>query len=95
MKKTLIDYGQKSCRMQIGFQQTSVGKIEERGKLMRCADVLTKEMFESIVAFSFSEPGAMGANGTMMFYRETSQSFTINYLSEEISYSKLKICFLL
>lgn len=60
---------------------------------MRYADVLKKEMFENVAAFSFSEPGAMGANGTMTFYRETGESFTINYLSEETPYSEIKELF--
>lgn len=60
---------------------------------MKYTEVLTKEMFENIAAFSFSEPGAMGANGTMTFYKETGESFTINYLSEETPYSEIKELF--
>lgn len=60
---------------------------------MKYTEMLTKEMFENIVAFSFSEPGAMGANGNMTFYRESGDCFTIDVLSNATSYSKVKEMF--
>lgn len=60
---------------------------------MKYNEMLTKEMFENIVAISFSEPGAMGANGDMTFYRESGDCFTINVLSNATSYSKVKEMF--
>lgn len=53
---------------------------------------LTKEMFENIVAFSFSEPGAMGPND-MSFYTRNGESFTVEYLSHETPYELLKELF--
>lgn len=60
---------------------------------MRYAEVLEREMFKDIVAFTFSEPGAMGANGMMTFYRKNGESFTVNYLSNETPYGKIKELF--
>lgn len=60
---------------------------------MRYVELLEREMFTDIVAFTFSEPGAMGANGMMTFYRKTGESFTVNYLSDETLYGKIKELF--
>ena len=50
---------------------------------------ISKEMFEDIVAFSFSEPGAMGPRN-MTFYKKTGANFSVEYLSDHVSYSLLK-----
>lgn len=50
---------------------------------------INKEMFEGVIAFSFSEPGAMGPNDCT-FYKSNGESFSVDYLSEETPYSMLK-----
>lgn len=50
---------------------------------------LCKDLLRDIVAFSFSEPGAMGLRD-MTFYKSTGESFTVDYMSDDVSYSKLK-----
>jgi len=51
-------------------------------------DYLQKENFKDIIAFSISEPGAMGPHD-MTFYRENGLNFRVNYL-EDGNYEKLK-----
>ena len=53
---------------------------------------LTKELFHDVVAFVFSEPGAMGCAGTIRFLRANGQSFFIDYL-EGNTWSLLKETF--
>ena len=54
---------------------------------------LTKEMFDGVIAFSFSEVGAMGPRGTMGFYTKSGKHFQVDYLSKETAYKKVKECF--
>lgn len=56
------------------------------------ADKINKEMFKDIVAFSISEPGAMGPND-MTFYKKNGDSFVVDYKREKTSYEKIKECF--
>lgn len=54
-------------------------------------DKLTEELFADIIAFSMSEPGAMGPNN-MTFYKATGESFSVDY-KEEGKYEELKNVF--
>lgn len=54
---------------------------------------LNKQMFESVVAYVFAEPGAMGLHGTIECLNERGESFLINYLEEEDTWERLKECF--
>ena len=53
---------------------------------------MDKKMFEDVVAFSVSEPGAMGPND-MAFYKRTGESFELDYKSEKTPYSEIKEAF--
>ena len=53
---------------------------------------LDRNLFEDIVVFSVSEPGAMGSND-MRFYKRSGESFVADYKSEETPYSMLKELF--
>lgn len=53
---------------------------------------LTKELFEDVVVFFFSEPGAMGPND-MSFFKKNGESFSVDYLSGYTPYSMLKEVF--
>lgn len=53
---------------------------------------LNKEMFEDVIVFSFSEPGAMGPND-VKFFKRTGEHFRVDYMSEKTPYSMLKECF--
>ena len=53
---------------------------------------MDKKMFEDVVVFSVSEPGAMGPND-MTFYKKTGDTFTIDYKSDETPYSEIKEAF--
>lgn len=57
---------------------------------MNYANVLTKDLFEDIIAFSMSELGAMGPND-MMFYKATGESFSVDY--RDGKYDELKELF--
>lgn len=50
---------------------------------------IDKNMFEDIVVFSVSEPGAMGPLD-MCFYRRNGETFNLDYKSEETPYSMIK-----
>ena len=50
-------------------------KSTERELTMRYAELLEKEMFDDIVVFSVSEPGAMGPGGVMTFYKKMGSVF--------------------
>lgn len=50
---------------------------------------LDRKLFEDVVVFSFSEPGAMGSND-MRFYKRSGETFVVDYKSEETPYSMLK-----
>lgn len=54
--------------------------------------VLNKEMFDDVVIFSFSEPGAMGPKD-MTFYKKSGEAFSLDYRSEDTPYSLLKELF--
>lgn len=54
---------------------------------------ITKDMFQDVIAFSFSEVGAMGLNGTVGVFTKSGEHFIVNYLSENTPYEKLKECF--
>lgn len=53
---------------------------------------LDRKMFEDVVVFSFSEPGAMGPND-MSFFKSNGESFRLDYKSEETPYSMIKELF--
>lgn len=53
---------------------------------------LEQNNFKNIIAFMFSEIGSMGPRD-ITFYAEEGKSFSVDYLSEETSYSKLKELF--
>lgn len=55
-------------------------------------DKLDRNMFEDVVVFSFSEPGAMGPND-MRFYKSNGETFEVDYKSEETPYSMIKELF--
>lgn len=52
---------------------------------------IEKEMFEDIIVFSVSEPGAMGPND-ITFYKRSGECFTIDYLDDE-TYMELREAF--
>lgn len=54
---------------------------------------INEEMFEQVIIFSCSEPGAMGPNGSMTFLNKRGEHFTVNYTHEETSYQKIKDLF--
>jgi len=51
---------------------------------------IKNEMFENVVAFSLSEPGAMGPAGIMCVLNQNGNIYHFNFLSEETPYSKIK-----
>ena len=53
---------------------------------------LCEKDFNSVIVFSFSEPGAMGPHN-MTFYTRNGNSFAVNYMSEDTPYSKIKELF--
>ena len=53
---------------------------------------LNEKMFEDIIIFSFSEPGAMGPND-MTFYKKNGEIFSVDYLPNDTPYPKLKELF--
>ena len=53
---------------------------------------MNKKMFEDIVIFFVSEPGAMGPND-MTFYKKSGEYFTIDYNSDKTPYSELREAF--
>ena len=53
---------------------------------------LTKKLFEDVVVFFFSVPGAMGLHN-MSFYKKSGESFSVDYLSNETPYGLLKELF--
>lgn len=55
-------------------------------------DKLDRKLFEDVVVFSFSEPGAMGPND-MRFYKSNGETFEVDYKSEETPYSMIKELF--
>ena len=65
--------------------------VNERWKERKFMDKLTEELFADIIAFSMSEPGAMGPNN-MTFYKATGESFSVDY-KEEGKYEELKNVF--
>ena len=64
-------------------------KSTERELTMRYAELLEKEMFDDIVVFSVSEPGAMGPGGVMTFYKKNGECFSVDYLSETTPYASI------
>ena len=54
---------------------------------------INAEMFEQIIIFSLSEPGAMGPNGHMTFLNKSGKHFTVDYTYEGTSYQKIKELF--
>ena len=68
-------------------------KSTERELAMRYAELLEKEMFDDIVVFSVSEPGAMGPGGVMTFYKKNGECFSVDYLSETTPYASIKNLF--
>lgn len=54
---------------------------------------LTKELFENVIAYVFSEPGAMGAGGFIECLNSDGDMFSVCYLSEETSWEKIKANF--
>ena len=59
---------------------------------MMTNEKLLNKDFEDVVIFFFSEPGAMGPNN-MKFYKRNGESFSVNYMSEDMPYSRLKELF--
>lgn len=51
---------------------------------------LTKELFEDVIAYIFSEPGAMGAGGYVKCLNSNGDTFYVCYLDEETSWEVLK-----
>jgi len=54
---------------------------------------MNKELFENVVIYSFSEPGAMGAGGYMEFVTATGEEFDLCYLLDETPYQEIKSLF--
>lgn len=54
---------------------------------------LTKKLFEDVVAYIISEPGAMGAAGSIECLKKDGKIFSFSYLDEETSWEKTKECF--
>ena len=51
---------------------------------------LSKKMFKDVVAYIFSEPGAMGLNGTIECLKASGEIFRISYLDEETNWNVVK-----
>ncbi len=56
-------------------------------------DELSKELFDDVVVFFESEPGAMGPSGTLEFLKKNGEHFYVDYIEEETPYSLLKELF--
>lgn len=50
-------------------------------------------MFEDVIVYTISEPGAMGAGGMMEFVTENGELFDICYLSDDTPYQDIKNSF--
>ena len=51
---------------------------------------LTKELFEDVIVYRMSEPGAMGYGGVIEFLKKSGESFELNYLSEATPWEEIK-----
>ena len=51
---------------------------------------LTKELFENVIAYIFSEPGAMGAGGYIKCLNSNGDTFSVCYLDETTGWEKIK-----
>lgn len=56
-------------------------------------DELSKELFNDVVVFFESEPGAMGPSGTLEFLKKNGEHFYVDYIGEETPFSMLKELF--
>lgn len=54
---------------------------------------LSKELFNDVVVFFESEPGAMGPSGTLEFLKKNGEHFYVDYIGEETPFSLLKELF--
>ena len=51
---------------------------------------LTKDLFKDVIAYIFSEPGAMGSPGDVEFINSDGTTFVVCYMSSESSWDNLK-----
>lgn len=59
---------------------------------MRYLDTIDNKTFENVIAYIFSELGAMGENGTIECLEKSGERFSVDYRNEETEWEKIKEC---
>ena len=54
---------------------------------------LTNELFNDVIAYRMSEPGAMGPSGSLAILKKNGESFEFDYLSDKTPWEEIKRCF--
>ena len=54
---------------------------------------LTNELFNDVIAYRMSEPGAMGPSGSLAILKKNGESFEFDYLSDKTPWEEIKKCF--
>ena len=54
---------------------------------------LNKILFQDVIIYRVSEPGAMGPSGTITCFSKDGESFTLDYTSAETPWEEIKKCF--